>query len=94
MNITTAIQLSNAIKDARKQQGLSLHKTASTVGMKQDTVSKFEMSCANAQINTLFRLLSSLNLELDIKPRSQHLNSPPSNHSPQEKSDTDWNEKW
>jgi len=94
MKITTAKQLSNFVKDSRKQQGLSQEKTANTVGMKQDTVSKFEISSTNAQIDTLFKLLSALNLELDIKPRNQHLNSAPSNHSPQQKSATDWNEEW
>ncbi len=93
MKITTAKQLSNALKDARKQQGLSQTKTASSVGIKQDTVSKFELSSANAQIDTMFKLLSALNLELEIKPRNQCLNST-SNNLAQEKSPTLWNEEW
>jgi len=93
MKITTAKQLSNFLKDARKQQGFSQNKTANTVGIKQDTVSKFEISSANAQIDTMFKLLSALNLELDIQPRSQHL-SPTTNHLSQKKSPTDWNEEW
>jgi HTH-type transcriptional regulator/antitoxin HipB len=93
MKITTAKQLSNALKDARKQQGLSQKKTASAIGIKQDTVSKFELSSANAQIETMFKLLSALNLELDIKPRNQHLN-PTSNNLTQEKPPTLWNEEW
>ena len=94
MKITTAKQLSNFLKDTRKQQGFSQNKTANTVGIKQDTVSKFEISSANAQIDTMFKLLSALNLELNINPRNQHLNSVSPNSLAQEQATTDWNEEW
>ncbi|NRA54480.1 MAG: helix-turn-helix domain-containing protein [Gammaproteobacteria bacterium] len=93
MKITTAKQLSSFLKDTRKSQGISQNKTASTVGIKQDTISKFEMSSANAQIDTMFKLLSALNLELNITPRSQHHNSLP-NNSTQDQTPTEWNEEW
>jgi len=93
MKITTAKQLSSFLKDTRKNQGLSQNKTASTVGIKQDTISKFEISSANAQIDTMFKLLSALNLELNITPRSQHNNSQ-HNDSLQAQTPTEWNEEW
>ena len=94
MKITSAKQLSSHLKDVRKQQGLSQYKAADKVGIKQDTVSKFEISSDHAQIATFFKLLSSLNLELEIKPRSQHLNVKPTNPLTPNDNTTEWNEEW
>ena len=69
MKITSPEALSTAIKNARYQQSLSQQATASKVGLKQATVSNFENYPEKSRIETLFKLLSALDLELRVVER-------------------------
>ncbi|MGK3115020.1 helix-turn-helix domain-containing protein [Candidatus Pantoea formicae] len=71
MKVTNAKQLSNYLKDVRQSERLSQEKVASKVGIRQDTVSNFELQPGTTKLETLFRILAALNLELEVKPRGQ-----------------------
>lgn len=72
MKVTNAKQLSSYLKDVRQSERLSQEKVASKVGIRQDTVSNFELQPGTTKLETLFRILAALNLELEVKPRGQH----------------------
>jgi HTH-type transcriptional regulator/antitoxin HipB len=69
MRITSPQMLSQALRDARIQRKLSQQATASQTGMKQTTVSAFENHPDGTRIETLFKLLSALDLELHLAKR-------------------------
>ena len=85
MKVTSPHALAVHLKDERKRQSLSQAKVAESVGLRQGTVSSFELSPEKSQIDTLFRLLSALGLELSSKSKenAQEINT---EHS--------WNEEW
>lgn len=64
MKITSPDALSTALKNARHHQNLSQQAVAAKVGVKQATVSSFENHPGKSRIETLFKLLSALDLEL------------------------------
>lgn len=70
MKVTNAHQLSAYMKDVRLTQKLSQGKVAGKVGIRQDTVSSFELHPDTTKLETFFKLLSALNLELTIQPRN------------------------
>ena len=84
MNITSAKQLSACLRDIRLAQQRSQSKVASRVGIKQDTVSSFELNPESTKLETLFKILAALELSLDIKPRNESSDSPASG----------WKEEW
>ncbi|HDZ8830192.1 helix-turn-helix domain-containing protein [Aeromonas hydrophila] len=84
MKVTSAKQLSACLKDARRLQKLSQGKVANKVGLRQDTVSSFEINPESTKLDTLFKILAALELSLDIKPRTDPSDSP----SP------GWKEEW
>ncbi|AYO04285.1 helix-turn-helix domain-containing protein [Vibrio vulnificus] len=73
MLITSPKQLAIHLRDERKHKNLSQTKVADPVGLKQDTVSKFELNPETTSIQTLFRILSSLNLEMHIVQKSESI---------------------
>lgn len=73
MLITSPKQLAIHLRDERKSMNLSQNKVADPVGLKQDTVSKFEINPETTRIQTLFRILSSLNLEMHIVPKGRSI---------------------
>ena len=73
MKVTNAKQLSTYLKDARLNAHLTQSKVASKVGIRQDTVSSFELNPDSTKLETLFKIFSALNLELDIKVRNPQL---------------------
>ncbi|MDE9550755.1 helix-turn-helix domain-containing protein [Xenorhabdus bovienii] len=70
MKVTNSKQLSAYLKDVRLTQKLSQGKVASKVGIRQDTVSSFEQHPDSTKRETFFKILSALNLELDIRLRN------------------------
>lgn len=84
MNITSAKQLSACLRDIRLAQQRSQSKVASRVGIKQDTVSSFELNPESTKLETLFKILAALELSVDIKPRNESSESPASG----------WKEEW
>ncbi|WP_129782566.1 helix-turn-helix domain-containing protein [Peristeroidobacter soli] len=63
----TPAQLGAALKSARIRRGLSQTEAASSVGVKQKTVSSLENIGAKTSVETLYKMLSALGLELVIR---------------------------
>lgn len=93
MKVTNAKQLSTYLKDARLNEQLSQSKVASKVGIRQDTVSSFELNPDSTKLETLFKILSALNLELDIKVRNPQLVDE-RRHDNATVPDQEWKEEW
>ena len=55
----------------RKKLKLSQVEVGQLVGLKQSTVSAFENKPHGTQLETLFRLLSALNLELNLSEKNE-----------------------
>ncbi len=70
MKVTTAKQLANYLQDIRHSQGLSQSKIGEKIGLRQGTISNFEQNPESTKLDTLFKLLSALELEIEIKPRN------------------------
>ncbi len=83
MRITSTNLLSQALRQARLDRGLTQTDVAQLVGMKQSTVSAIENHPDQARLKTLFRILSALELELDLNERS---NAP--------RDSAEWSEEW
>lgn len=86
MKITNAKQLSIYLRDVRLAENLSQEKVARRVGIRQDTVSNFELQPGTTKLETFFKILSALNLELEVKPRGSQ--------SCETKSTDGWKEEW
>ncbi|WP_454781587.1 helix-turn-helix domain-containing protein [Legionella sp. WA2022007384] len=71
MIIRSAKDLALFLNDQRKQLKMSQSEVADLVGLKQDTISKFENSPDNSRIDTLFRILSALNLNISLVEKGQ-----------------------
>jgi HTH-type transcriptional regulator / antitoxin HipB len=82
MKITSPRLLAQAVKNARNSKKLTQQKTAEQVGIKQSTVSGFENQPDMARIETLFKLLSALQLELHVIERDS------------ENITTGWDQEW
>ena len=71
MKITSPDMLAHSLKSARRQLPLTQQQTAAQVGIKQATISAFENHPEKSRIETLFKLLAVLDLELHLAPRNQ-----------------------
>ena len=67
--ISSPENLGQALRAERKQKKLTQKAVGHSVGMEQHTISKIEKGNPGTELNTLFRLLAALNLELIIQPR-------------------------
>ncbi|MES9857359.1 MAG: helix-turn-helix domain-containing protein [Sedimenticola sp.] len=85
MLIHSPKDLATYYRDQRKARGLSQTAVAEETVVRQDTVSKFETRPNNVRLDTLFRLISALDLELHLIPKGQ---------SVEEGSDEGWSEPW
>jgi HTH-type transcriptional regulator/antitoxin HipB len=65
------VSLGHILRDARKQKGLSQTEAGKSVGIDQPTLSKIERGESNARLDTLFRLLAALDMEMIIRPRKK-----------------------
>lgn len=79
MLIHTPQELAKLSANERRTKKISQALTAEKVGLKQTTVSKFEIRPESTQLDTLFRILSALDLEMHIIPK---------------KSNKNWKEEW
>lgn len=84
MKISTTKQLSAYLKDVRLDSHLSQTDVAKKVGVRQDTVSNFELRAGTTKLDTFFKLLSALELDFEIAPRNSLNNDDKS----------DWKEEW
>lgn len=72
MLITTPEQLGMYLRDVRREKSKNQTEVGKMVGLKQTTVSKIERDPGSSTIDSLFRLLSSLNLELHLEDKARH----------------------
>lgn len=86
MLIHSPNDLAQFYRDRRKQRGISQVTVAEEISVRQDTVSKFELKPANVRLDTLFRLLAALDLEMHLVPKGQ---SAPSTGEAE-----GWSEQW
>jgi HTH-type transcriptional regulator / antitoxin HipB len=63
--------LGQALRAERKKKGLSQKVVGHSVGMEQHTISKIEKGNPGTELNTLFRLLAALDLEVIVQPRQK-----------------------
>ena len=69
--VVTIESLGAAIREVRKNMGLTQTAAGKPVGIDQATVSKIEQGSPGTRLDTLFRLLAALDLELVLQSR-QH----------------------
>jgi len=63
------------LKDARKTRGLTQEEAGRTVGLNQTMISRVENGRHALRIDTLFKLLAALELELWIQPRKDAISN-------------------
>ena len=73
MKVTSPALLAAAVRDQRKISKLTQSEAAKQVGIKQTTVSDFELRPESTKLETLFKLLSALDLELHVVKRGSTL---------------------
>lgn len=67
MRVNSAKELSVYLQDKRITDKLSQEAVAELASMRQATVSAFESKPEGAKLETLFKLLSALDLELEVR---------------------------
>ena len=67
----TQAQLGAYLRRARKAKGLTQSGLADTVSKRQATISNLESPAGGATLETLFAVLSALDLELVLRPRTK-----------------------
>jgi HTH-type transcriptional regulator/antitoxin HipB len=67
----TPRQLGTLLRRRRRELGLTQEALASRIHLRQATVSALEISAADSRLATLFDMLSTLDLELLVRPRSK-----------------------
>lgn len=73
MKVTSPTSLAYAIRDQRKVNKLTQTETAEKIGTKQTTVADFENKPESTKLETLFKILSALVLELHVVKRDSTL---------------------
>lgn len=71
MLIPSPKDLALLITNQRKKLKLSQAEVGKLVGLKQQTISEFEIKPENTQLNTLFRILSALNLDIKVSAKNE-----------------------
>lgn len=69
--ISSPETLGLALRAERKHKRLSQKAVGHSVGMEQHTISKIEKGNPGTELNSLFRLLAALDLELIVQPRQK-----------------------
>jgi HTH-type transcriptional regulator / antitoxin HipB len=74
--VRSAKQLGPLIKNERILRDLSQQELSDLTGMGQKTISHVENGKEGTKLETVFRLLAALDLELRLVPRSKGWNKP------------------
>jgi len=69
--ISSPETLGQALRAERKHRRVSQKVVGHSVGIAQHTISKIEKGSPGTELNTLFRLLAALDLELNLQPRQK-----------------------
>jgi HTH-type transcriptional regulator/antitoxin HipB len=67
----TPAQLGPILKSCRIERGLTQRNAGAPVGLKQSTVSQMETHAERSSIESLYKLLSALNLELLLRDKDK-----------------------
>ena len=67
--ITTTRQLGIVLRGYRKSKRFTQITAAERVGLQPKTISLLELSAGRSSVESLFKLLSSLDLELVLRPK-------------------------
>ncbi len=86
MLIRAPSDLAHFVRDQRKLLRITQSTIAEETALRQDTISKFELKPDNVRLDTLFRLLSALDLELHLMPKSST--------NGESKEPSGWTEQW
>lgn len=81
MLIRSPKELALLVTNERKKRKLTQADVGKKVGLKQQTVSDFELNPEGTKLNTLFHILSAVNLDIKILAKD-------------EKTKTPWKEEW
>jgi HTH-type transcriptional regulator/antitoxin HipB len=73
--VHTLEQLGPVLKGLRKEQNLTQKEVGAAVGMLPKTISKLELEPGTATVDSLFKLLSALDLEVVLQSRQQDLSA-------------------
>jgi len=74
--------LANILKEKRRDRSLSQLEVGRLVGVRQATISKLENNPGTTRLDTLFRALSALGIDLYLKDRDS------------DQKTSKWNEEW
>lgn len=80
MKITTSKMLANEIRNYRIEQDLTQSEVSKSVGIRQTTISSFENNPDSTKLETLFKILHALDLDVTIHKRGEKVNG--------------WKEEW
>lgn len=69
--IRSAKELGEALRQQRKGKGLTQTAVGKPVNLVQSKISQIENGTLAIELNTLFRLLTALDLELVVQPRQK-----------------------
>ncbi len=83
MLIRSPRELALLVINQRKKLELSQADVGKLVGLKQQTVSEFEIKPESTQLDTLFRILSAVKLDMTILAKDKT-----------SKTETQWKEEW
>ncbi|KUJ72513.1 helix-turn-helix domain-containing protein [Thiomicrospira sp. WB1] len=71
MRVNSPKELAVYLQDRRVLKNVSQEKAADLASVRQATVSAFESRPESAKLETLFKLLSALDLELEVGPKGE-----------------------
>lgn len=83
MFIRSPKELALLISNQRKKLKLSQAEVGKLVGLKQQTISEFELKPEGTKLNTLFHILSAVNLDIKILTKDNAIPS-----------EDKWKEEW
>lgn len=69
-NLRSPSDVGTLVRSLRKQRNLTQTELSKITGIKQQTISSIENGVQNAELKTLFIILSNLNLELVVRNRT------------------------
>ena len=71
------------VRGQRKERMLTQTDVGEVVGILQDTISDFENRPDSSKVDTMFRIMAAVGLEIHVVPSGAKLSG-----------DNEWNEKW
>jgi HTH-type transcriptional regulator/antitoxin HipB len=61
--------LGKVLRTARKEKGITQGQVAKSIGLDQPSLSKIERGESSVRVDTLLRLIATLDLDLIVQPR-------------------------